>query len=53
VIEIFKDVMLEHKRQVRYGSKIALKHVATGRFLSSNKDIKYDTGSKQQMVSTP
>jgi hypothetical protein len=52
VIETFKDVMLEHRRQIRYGSKIALKHIATGRFLSSNKVIKYITGHKQQMVST-
>ncbi|PKC63673.1 hypothetical protein RhiirA1_537606 [Rhizophagus irregularis] len=49
VIETFRDVMLEHRRQIRYGSKIALKHVATGRFLSS-KDIRYDTGSKQHIV---
>jgi hypothetical protein len=49
VIKAFKDVMLEHRRQIRYGSKIALKHVVTGRFLSS-KNIKYSTGSKQQMV---
>jgi hypothetical protein len=51
IIETFKDVMLEHRRQIRYGSKIALKHVATGRFLSS-KDTRYDTGSKQHIVST-
>src|SRR2546430_6300364 len=25
-IETFKDVVLEHRRQIRYGSKIALKH---------------------------
>ncbi|CAB4384705.1 unnamed protein product [Rhizophagus irregularis] len=49
VIETFRDVMLEHRRQIRYGSKIALKHVATGRFLSS-KDIRYDTGSNQHIV---
>ncbi|GBC03951.1 hypothetical protein RclHR1_05410007 [Rhizophagus clarus] len=49
MIETFKDVMLEHRRQIRYGSKIALKHVATGRFLSS-KDVKYDSGSKQYIV---
>ncbi|RIA90677.1 MIR motif-containing protein [Glomus cerebriforme] len=49
MIEIFKDVMLEHRSQIRYGSKIALKHIATGRFLSST-DIKYETGLKQQMV---
>jgi hypothetical protein len=48
-IRTFKDVMLEHKRQIRYGSKIALKHVVTGRFLSSN-ETKYVTESKQQMV---
>ncbi|RIA90678.1 MIR motif-containing protein [Glomus cerebriforme] len=41
--------MLEHRSQIRYGSKIALKHIATGRFLSS-KDIKYEAGSRQQMV---
>jgi hypothetical protein len=51
VIETFKDVMLEHKRLIRYGSKIALKHVVTGRFLSS-KDTRYKTGSNQQMVNT-
>ncbi|CAB4375247.1 unnamed protein product [Rhizophagus irregularis] len=50
VIETFKDVMLEHRRQIRYGSKIALKHVATGRFLSCIKGMRYDTGFKQHMV---
>ena len=50
-IKTFKDLMLEHRRQIRYGSKIALKHVATGRFLSSN-ETRYNTGSKQQMVGT-
>ncbi|GBC53443.2 hypothetical protein GLOIN_2v1716760 [Rhizophagus irregularis DAOM 181602=DAOM 197198] len=49
VIDTFKDVILEHKRLIRFGSKIALKHVVTGRFLSS-KGINYETGSKQQMV---
>jgi hypothetical protein len=52
VIETFKVVMLEHRRQIRYGSKIALKHVATGRFLSCIKGMRYDTGFKQHMVST-
>jgi hypothetical protein len=51
IINAFKDVMLEHRRQIRYGSKIALKHVVTGRFLSSN-ETRYVTGSKQQMVGT-
>ena len=50
-IETFKDVVLKHRRQIRYGSKIALKHVVTGRFLSS-KDVQYTGGSKQHMVST-
>ncbi|PKY56367.1 hypothetical protein RhiirA4_476618 [Rhizophagus irregularis] len=50
VIETFKDVMIEHRRQVRYGSKIALKHVATGRFLSCIKGMRYDTGFKQHMA---
>jgi hypothetical protein len=42
VIEIFHDTMMEHKSQVRYGSRIALKHVVTGQYLSHGNKHKPD-----------
>jgi hypothetical protein len=42
VIEIFHDTMIEYKSQIRYGSKIALKHVVTGQYLSHGTKHKAD-----------
>ncbi|KAL9537073.1 hypothetical protein MBANPS3_012109 [Mucor bainieri] len=35
---------------IRFGDHISLKHVTTGRFLSSKGDEHYETGSQQQKV---
>ncbi|GET63997.1 hypothetical protein GLOIN_2v1687128 [Rhizophagus irregularis DAOM 181602=DAOM 197198] len=42
IIEIFHDTMIEHKGQIRYGSRIALKHVVTGQYLSHGNKHKPD-----------
>ncbi|RIA98680.1 hypothetical protein C1645_748923 [Glomus cerebriforme] len=42
VIEIFHDTMIEHKSQIRYGSRIALKHIVTGQYLSHGNTHKPD-----------
>jgi hypothetical protein len=35
---------------IRNGSVVALKHVATGKYLSSIKNLCYTTGNKKQLV---
>ncbi|CAB4411522.1 unnamed protein product [Rhizophagus irregularis] len=35
---------------IKNGSIIALRHVATGKYLSTNENLRYETGSKSQMV---
>ena len=49
ILKIFSDVVFEELKIINYGSLIALKHVATGKYLSSCK-INYQTGSRRQMV---
>ncbi|CAG8441381.1 6586_t:CDS:2 [Funneliformis caledonium] len=45
----FENTLIEYSNFIRNGSAVAIKHVATGRYLSSwNKS--YLTGSKSQMV---
>ena len=42
VIEIFHDTMIEYKNQIRYGSRISLKRVVTGQYLSHGNKHKPD-----------
>ncbi|CAI2176676.1 4200_t:CDS:2 [Funneliformis geosporum] len=42
VIEIFHDTMTEYKSQIRYGSRVALKHVVTSQYLSHGSKHKPD-----------
>ncbi|CAB4434141.1 unnamed protein product [Rhizophagus irregularis] len=49
ILEIFSDIVIDELNVIRYGSLVAFKHVATGKYLSScNKN--YSTGSGFQIV---
>ncbi|CAB4411188.1 unnamed protein product [Rhizophagus irregularis] len=50
LIKEFEDIILEESNLIRSGSVVALKHVATGKYLSSIKNLHYTTGSKKQLV---
>ena len=49
IIKAFSDVVLDGFRIIRPGSFVTLKHVATGKYLSS-KDVYYESGSENQVV---
>jgi hypothetical protein len=48
----FNNILIEPtiNINIKNGSIVALKHVATGKYLSSIENLRYDTGSKSQMV---
>ena len=46
----FEDIVLEESNLIRNESIIALKHVATGKYLSSISNLRYTAGNKSQMV---
>ncbi|CAB4388965.1 unnamed protein product [Rhizophagus irregularis] len=46
----FEELVLEETNLIRNGSIVALKHVATGKYLNSTKNLCYTTGSKTQLV---
>jgi hypothetical protein len=50
LIKKFEEIILEESNLIRNGSIVALKHVATGKYLSSIKNLRYTTGSEQQLV---
>ncbi|CAB4411170.1 unnamed protein product [Rhizophagus irregularis] len=50
LIKRFEEIVLEESNLIRNGSIVALKHVATGKYLSSIKNLCYTTGSKSQLV---
>ncbi|PKK77022.1 hypothetical protein RhiirC2_844672 [Rhizophagus irregularis] len=50
LIKRFEELVLEESNLIRKGSIVALKHVATGKYLSSIKNLCYTTGSKFQLV---
>jgi hypothetical protein len=50
IFKAFSDVVFDELRVIKYGSLITLKHVASGKYLSSC-NMKYQTGSRQQLVS--
>ncbi|PKK77023.1 hypothetical protein RhiirC2_117412 [Rhizophagus irregularis] len=50
LIKRFEELVLEETNLIRNGSIVALKHVATGKYLSSTKNLCYTTGSKTQLV---
>ena len=50
LIKEFEDIILEESILIKNGSTVALKHVATGKYLSSIENLLYTTGSKAQLV---
>ncbi|GBB96135.1 hypothetical protein RclHR1_02690020 [Rhizophagus clarus] len=50
LIKRFEEIILEESNLIRNGSIVALKHVASGKYLSSVKNLCYKTGSKLQLV---
>ncbi|CAI2162093.1 19716_t:CDS:2 [Funneliformis geosporum] len=50
LIKEFEEIVTEESNLIRHGSIVALKHVVTGKYLSSIKDLNYKTGSEVQMV---
>jgi hypothetical protein len=50
LIKEFENIILEESNLIRNDSIIALKHVSTGNYLSSIKNLRYTTGSGRQLV---
>ena len=50
LIKEFEEIIKNESNLIRNGSIIALKHIATGKYLSSIKKLFYTTGSKSQVV---
>ena len=50
LIKELEEIVMDESNIIRNGSTIALKHVATGKYLTSIKVLRYTTGSKQQLV---
>ncbi|CAI2162092.1 19715_t:CDS:2 [Funneliformis geosporum] len=48
--DISFTIVMDESILIRNGSIVALKHVATGKYLSSIKNLKYQTGSMFQLV---
>ncbi|GES95078.1 hypothetical protein GLOIN_2v1767340 [Rhizophagus clarus] len=46
----FEDIILEESNLIRNESIVALKHVASGKYLSSINNLCYETGSNDQLV---
>ncbi|GBB87721.1 hypothetical protein RclHR1_01420024 [Rhizophagus clarus] len=50
LIKGFENIILEESNLIRNESIIALKHVSTGKYLSSISNLRYSTGSEKQLV---
>ncbi|RGB36384.1 hypothetical protein C1646_697419 [Rhizophagus diaphanus] len=50
LIKRFEEIVLEESNLIRNGSIVALKHIATGKYLGSIKNLCYTTGSRNQLV---
>ncbi|GBC02570.1 hypothetical protein RclHR1_04690021 [Rhizophagus clarus] len=50
LIEEFEDIVVEESNLIKNESIVALKHVATGRYLSSIKDLNYQAGVWSQLI---
>ncbi|RGB36386.1 hypothetical protein C1646_758204 [Rhizophagus diaphanus] len=50
LVKRFEEIVLEESNLIRNGSVVALKHVATGKYLSSIKNLCYTTGSRKQLL---
>ncbi|CAB4411289.1 unnamed protein product [Rhizophagus irregularis] len=51
LIREFEEIVTDELNLIRNESIVALKHVATGKYLSSIENIHYTTGSKSQVTS--
>ncbi|CAB4388996.1 unnamed protein product [Rhizophagus irregularis] len=49
LIKEFEDIIAEESKLIKNDSIIALKHVATGKYLSSAENFNYTTGSRTQL----
>ncbi|PKK66987.1 hypothetical protein RhiirC2_12871 [Rhizophagus irregularis] len=49
IFRIFSEVVFDELKIIKFESSIALKHVATGKYLSSC-NVNYKTGSRKQVV---
>ncbi|GES94952.1 hypothetical protein GLOIN_2v1473636 [Rhizophagus clarus] len=50
LVKEFTEIVTEELSLIRKGSIVALKHIATGKYLSSIEGLYYTTGSAQQLV---
>ena len=50
LVKEFAEIIADELNLIRDGSIIALKHVATGKYLSSIKNLCNETESKSQLV---
>src|SRR6266496_3740538 len=50
LIKEFEEIILEESNLIRNESIVALKHVASGKYLRSISNLHYTTGSKTQLV---
>ncbi|RGB31118.1 hypothetical protein C1646_709878 [Rhizophagus diaphanus] len=50
LIKKFEDIVVDEANLITNKSVVALKYVATGKYLSSIKKLCYETGSKSQLV---
>ncbi|CAB4446824.1 unnamed protein product [Rhizophagus irregularis] len=50
LIREFEEIVTDELNLIRNESIVALKHVATGKYLSSIENIHYTTGSKSQVL---
>ncbi|RIA89047.1 hypothetical protein C1645_825414 [Glomus cerebriforme] len=50
LIKEFEEVVRDEANIIKDGSIVALKHVATGKYLNSNRSLRYKTGSRSQLV---
>ncbi|GBC45715.2 hypothetical protein GLOIN_2v1473636 [Rhizophagus irregularis DAOM 181602=DAOM 197198] len=49
-LKVFTEIVTDETNLVRNGSIVALKHFATGKYLSSIDNLHYKTGSRYQLV---
>jgi hypothetical protein len=45
LIKEFEDIVMDESNIIRHGSIVALKHVATGKYLTSIDNLRYTTGN--------
>ncbi|CAB4479979.1 unnamed protein product [Rhizophagus irregularis] len=50
LIKEFEDIIAEESNLIKNDSVVALKHVATGKYLNSAETLCYTTGSRTQLV---